>query len=122
MNNNPIGSKNENRLNLESNIGIASRILSGSPIDEWLFWGGDSKDRNLPLFCHLSRLLCVGKRGIAATGTLPLDSATGKAKAKTIVASTNPHKSNQKDAKSEWKFKDLKANGDLSVTDIKDRE
>ena len=125
MNNNPMANENESRMDLESNIRIASRILSGSPnISPWQYWGGDSGDPNLPLFCYLSQLLSMEGRGIAVTGTIAFDSATGKVKAKTIVAPTNSHKSKntELDTKSEWEFKDLEANEDLKVTDVTDRK
>jgi hypothetical protein len=116
MNNDPMTNESENRINIESNIRIASRILSGpSLIGPWQCYGGDSGDRSLPLSCYLSQLLSVGERDIAVTGTLAFDSASGKVKAKTIVAVTNSLKStniDQKDTKSEWEFKDLDANED----------
>jgi hypothetical protein len=85
---------NENipRMDLESDIRLASRMLGGSSINELRVWRPDSGDLNLTLYCYLSQLLSVGGRGIAVTGTMAFDSVLGRVRARMIVASTNSHK------------------------------
>ena len=112
------------RMTVESDLRLASRILSGSSIDELRLWPEDSVPK-LTLYCYLSQVLSIGTRCIAATGSLGFDSALGRVRAQMVVASTNPHESENMDGRNtnqEWEFKDLEANADLKVTDITDRE
>jgi hypothetical protein len=82
---------------------------------------GDEAYHNLDVYCYAAQLVKVGSEDIATTGALVFDPESDTVKADMVVVSTtsrNPGHTNWKDAP-KWECKDLEANEDMGVDDIR---
>lgn len=68
--------------------------------------------------CYLTHLLNSGD--IAVTGSLVSDPTSGNVQAETIIVSVNSENTGQKDAGSEWEFRELEATGDFDINRFRD--
>lgn len=117
---------NENifRMNVESDIRVASGILTESDMAGFPLCG-DETHHNLYVYCYAAQLLKMGNWDIATTGALVSDPESGTVNADMVVVSTASRKpglghTSPKDApKWEWECKDLEANENIGVDDIR---
>jgi hypothetical protein len=114
-----VANENITRTNVDSDICVASGILTRSELDMPRFrLGGEEAYYNLYVYCYAAQLLKVGSGEIATTGALVFDPAGDTVNADIIVVSASsrkPGQTNRKDAKWKWECKDLEANEDLGV-------
>ena len=87
----PAANENITRMNVESDICVASGILSELEMPGFRL-GGEEAYHNPYVYCYAAQSLKVGNGDIATTGALVFDPASGTVNADMIVVSASCRK------------------------------
>jgi len=87
-----VANENITKMNVESDICVASGILTEPDIPGFRLGGGKEAYHNVYVYCYAAQLLKVGSGDIATTGTLVFDPASGTVNADMIVVSASSRK------------------------------